>query len=151
MSSPDAPTRAEEGSVLVLGLSLVVLAMLAVGLVVDASRLFLARQSLTSVADGAALSGAHDVDLAALYTTGPAGSLPLSATRVRSDVADYVAAQCAANGLHGVHVVSVDVRAGTVTVTVAMTESVPLLGTVLGHPAGELVTATASARSPIGP
>jgi Flp pilus assembly protein TadG len=142
--------RDERGSVLVLGLGLVVVTMLAVGMVVDASRLFLARRSLAGRADGAALRGAHDLDLVTLYTSGATAALPLSAARVRTDVADYVAAQAAANGLRGVRVATVDVAAGTVAVTLTMTERVPLVGTVLGHPEGEQVIATASARSAIG-
>ena len=156
-------SRDDQGSVLVLGLGFVVVTMLAVGLVVDASRLFLARRSLASLADGAALRGAHDLDLAALYRSGaPGGSgtsgtsgapraLPLSAARVRSDVAHYVVDQSAVNGLRGVRVTGVTVVAGTVEVSLAMTESVPLLGTILGHPEGELVTATARARTEIAP
>jgi len=150
-------SRDDQGSVLVLGLGFVVVTMLAVGLVVDASRLFLARRSLASLADGAALRGAHDLDLAALYRSGGSGTsgapsaLPLSAARVRSDVAHYVVDQSAVNGLRGVRVIAVTVVAGTVEVTLAMTESVPLLGTILGHPEGELVTATARARTEIAP
>ncbi len=141
----------DRGSVLVLGLGLVVLAMVAVGLAVDASRLFLARRSLASLADGAALRGAHDLDLAALYASGAADVLPLSAGRVERDVAAYVTRRAAANGLAGVRVVSVLVRDGTVEVELAMTEQVPLLGTVLGRPDGESVTATASARTAVRP
>ncbi len=132
-----------------LGLGLVVLAVLAVGLTADASRLFLARRAVAGLADGAALRGAHDLDRATLYSTGAADVLPLSAGRVETDVAEYVAVQAAANGLHGVRVVRVRVRDGTVEVTLAMAEQVPLLGTILGHPDGEVVTATARARSAV--
>jgi uncharacterized membrane protein len=143
--------RGDQGSVLVLGLGVVVLAMLAVGLAVDASRLFLARRAVAALADGAALRGAHDLDLAALYGSGAADVLPLSARRVEADVAAYVAAQAAANDLRAVRVVSVLVRDGTVEVTLAMTEQVPLLATFLGRPDGELVTAAAGARSAVVP
>ena len=143
--------RGDRGSVLILGLGLVVLAMLAVGLVVDASRLFLARRAVASLADGAALRGAHDLDLATLYRSGAADVLPLSARRVEADVAGYVSAQAAANGLRGVRVVSVRVRDRTVEVTLSTIEQVPLLGTFLGAPGGEPVTATASARTAVRP
>jgi uncharacterized membrane protein len=56
----------ESGSVLVLGLGLVLVALVAAGVVVDASRLFLAQRALASIADGAALRAAHDLNLAAL-------------------------------------------------------------------------------------
>jgi Flp pilus assembly protein TadG len=143
------PARDDRGSVLVLGLGVVVVALIAVGMAVDASRLFLARRSVASLADGAALRGAHDLDLTTLYASGAADTLPLSARQVERDVAAYVSAQSAANGLQGVRVVRVLVRDGSVEVTLALTERVPLLGTVLGHPDGVLVAATARARSAV--
>ena len=141
--------RDDCGSVLVLGLGVVVVALIAVGMAVDSSRLFLARRSVASLADGAALRGAHDLDLTALYASGAADTLPLSARQVERDVAEYVSAQSAANGLQGVRVVTVLVRDGSVEVSLALTERVPLLGTMLGHPDGVLVTATARARSAV--
>jgi Flp pilus assembly protein TadG len=136
--------------VLVLGIGLVVLTMLVIGGVVDASRLFLARRALASLADGAALRGAHDLDAAALYMA-PASSdiLPLSTSRVRADVVDYVAEQAAANGMAGVRVVTLRVTSGTVQVGLSRTESIPLLGTLLGSPGGEQVTAYAAARTSV--
>ena len=141
--------RDDRGSVLILGVGLVAVAMVAIGAGVDASRLFLARRALTSLADGAALRGAHDLDMATLYGSGATDLLPLSVGQVRADVTAYVAAQSAANGLRGVHVTGVSVRAGTVRVELAMTEPVPLLGALLGSPQGELVTATAAARTAV--
>ena len=80
----------------------------------NASRLFLARRSVASLADGAALRGAHDLDLTTLYASGAADTLPLSARQVQRDVAAYVSAQSAANGLQGVRVDTVLVRDGRV-------------------------------------
>ena len=141
-------SRSDEGSVLVLGLGLAVLGLLLVGGVVDASRLFLARAALASLADGAALRGADDVDVAALYGGGGRGGvLPLSAQRVRADVTAYVAATATANGMRGVRVDAVTARAGVVTVQLSMDETVPLLGPLVGAPDGVLVTAQASART----
>ncbi len=137
----------EEGSVLLFGLGMAVLAMLVVGAVVDASRLFLTRAAVASLADGAALRGAHDLDLAALYDGGASGVLPLSAERVRVDVAAYIAAASAANGMH-VHVDVVGVRDGVVAVRLSATESVPVLGTLLGT-GSVVITAGATARTSV--
>jgi Flp pilus assembly protein TadG len=141
--------RGDEGSVLVLGIGLVVVLMVLVGAGVDASRLFLARRALTAIADGAALRGAHDLDEATLYRSGATSVLPLSSSRVRADVAAYVVAEAAANGMHGVHVTAVSVRGSAVRVELATTEPVPVLGVLLGSPGGELVTATAAARTAV--
>ena len=134
---------------LVLGIGLVVVLMLIVGAGVDASRLFLARRSLAGLADGAALRGAHDIDEAALYRSGAAQVLPLAGDRVRADVVAYVVAEAAANGMHGVRVTAVSVRNSTVRVELATTEPVPVLGLLVGSPRGELVTATAVARTAV--
>jgi Flp pilus assembly protein TadG len=139
----------DEGSVLVLGIGLVVVLMLLVGAGVDASRLFLVRRSLADLADGAALRAAEDLDEATLYRSGASDVLPLATNRVRTDVTSYVAAEAAANGMHGVRVAAVSVRDGIVRVGLAMTETVPVLGTLVGSPDGELVTATAVARSAV--
>jgi len=145
---PTTPGRsADSGSVLVLGLGLVLVALLVAGVVVDASRLFLAQRTLASLADGAALRAAHDVDLAALYASRPAGALPLSGRTVLADVDAYVRAQAQANGTGQVHVVTAQVNGGTVTVTLEMDQHLPLLGTIVGQPEVTPVTATATAST----
>ncbi len=53
--------------------------------------------------------------------------------------------------MRGVRVVSVQVRDATVEVTLSTTVQVPLLGTFMGAPGGEPVTATASARTAVRP
>jgi Putative Flp pilus-assembly TadE/G-like len=149
VKAPAARRTADEGSVLVLGIGLVVVLLLTVGAGTDAARLFLARRSLSSVADGAALRGAHDLDQATLYRAGAAGVLPLSERRVRDDVVAYVRAESSANGLRGVRVTGVTVRDGDVRVDLAMTETSPVLGPLTGSGDGVLVTATASARTAV--
>ena len=149
MTTPPARRCGDEGSILVLGIGFVVVLLLAVGACTDAARLFLARRSLSSVADGAALRGAHDLDQASLYRTGAGDVLPLSERHVRDDVVTYVAAESSANGLRAVRVTRVTVRDGNVRVELAMTETSPVLGTLLGSPGGVLVTATATARTAV--
>ncbi len=62
--------RNERGqtTVLVLGLSLVVFAV--VGLAVDGTRAFLLRRTLQNMADAAAVAGASEVDQSTYYSTG---------------------------------------------------------------------------------
>ena len=68
---------AERGSVLVLALGLVVICLIAVAVVVDASTVFLARRSLQSAADSAALAGAQAIDLDDYYARGAAVGIVL--------------------------------------------------------------------------
>ena len=104
---------------------------------------------MASLADGAALRAAHDLDLAALDASRPAGALPLSSRAVEADVAVYVQAMAQANGAGQVRVIAVRVDAGTVTVTLALDEHVPLVGAIVGQPTAVPVMATATARTQV--
>lgn len=82
--------RRDQGSVLILSLGLIVVCVLAVGVVVDASALFLARRSLQAQADSAALAGAQAIDVEAYYQQGAASGIRLEPTRVRSAVERFI-------------------------------------------------------------
>jgi uncharacterized membrane protein len=73
---------------LVIGLVVVVVSLIAV--VTDAGALWLARRSLQSTVDGAALAGAQGVDLASVYAGGAAGDLELDPARARAGVRTYL-------------------------------------------------------------
>jgi uncharacterized membrane protein len=93
MTQPRRATsaQADEGSVLLLILGLVVLLVLVVTVVVDVTALFLARRDLFAAADGAALAGAQAVDEVRLYTEGVGeGPLPLQPVRAEQAVRDYL-------------------------------------------------------------
>jgi len=136
----------EGGAVLVLGIGVVAVALLIVAAVVDASRLFLTRQSVASVADGAALRAAQDIDLPALYAMGPRSGVRLALGEATRDVTAYVARQARSTRLASLRVQSVRVRGSTVEVTLTALVRLPLSGVVLGHPDGVRVTATAAAE-----
>lgn len=71
-----ARRRREAGSILLLTLGLLVVALLMVLAVVDASAVFLTRRDLAGAADSLALAAAEQADLPAVYAAGPAGALP---------------------------------------------------------------------------
>lgn len=73
--------------VLVLGLFAVLL--LLVGVVVNVSAVVLAKRSLASSADGAAVSGAQALDYSVFYASGPGQGVPLSDAGVSERVAAY--------------------------------------------------------------
>jgi hypothetical protein len=82
------PRRGDDGTVLPLTLGFLMISIMLVIVVADASALYLARRSLASAADGAALAAAQDIDEVAIYTaTGQLEELPLG--RVAETVADY--------------------------------------------------------------
>lgn len=79
----------DDGSVLVLMIGLVAVLLLLVAVVVDVSAVVLARRSVASVADGAAVSAAQGIDYTVFYADGPAGGVPLSEAAVADRVATY--------------------------------------------------------------
>jgi uncharacterized membrane protein len=85
----------DEGSILLLTLGCVMIALMLVVVVVDASAVFLARRSLSASADGASLAAAQSVSSRQVYAQGAGGRLPLD--QVQAAVARYGASP--ANGL----------------------------------------------------
>ena len=81
---------ADEGSILVLSLGFIVICILALGVVVDASTVFLARRALQAQADSAALAGAQAIDLDAYYSDGAAARIRLDSSGIRSAVERHV-------------------------------------------------------------
>lgn len=81
--------RSDDGSVLVLVLGLFAVLLLLVAVVVDVSSVVLARRSLSSAADGAAVSGAQALDYGVFYAEGPGAGVPLSPQGVSERVQAY--------------------------------------------------------------
>lgn len=142
-------SQGEQGSVLILTIGFAVVIMLLIAVVVDASKLFLTRRALASVADGAAVSAAQDVDPAAVYASPAGEALPLSPTRVSADVQAYVRRAGAETGLTDLRVVAVDVQGPDVTVTLSARSLLPLVGLVVGPTDGVLISVTARAQAAV--
>jgi hypothetical protein len=80
----------DDGSILVLSLGFIVVCILALAVVVDASTVFLARRALQSQADAAALAGAQAIDLGAYYADGAASRIRLDPAGIRAAVERHV-------------------------------------------------------------
>ena len=136
-------TEGGQITLLVIGFAVILLALVAV--VVDASQTVLLRRSLSSLADGAALTAAQSLAEGALYSGQAAETLPLDPAGARSAVSAYLS-QAGAD----VVLVEVTVADDTVSVALAARADLPLIGTVTQAFQGTTVTARATARSPIG-
>lgn len=68
--SPRVREPGEEGTILLLGIGLLLVCLLGLVVVVDAATVFLQRRSLVAVADAAALAGAQAIDIDAYYRDG---------------------------------------------------------------------------------
>jgi uncharacterized membrane protein len=134
-----AGRRDDEGTILILTIGFVVIAMLLVFAVVDASAVFLDRRDLASAADGAALAAAQQVDTSAVYAAGAGGDLPLDPVAVQRTVDTYVAREFPPEQYPGWHF-TVDTGPDEVTVTATRVVRLPVYGTVT-------VDATASATN----
>lgn len=92
--------RVERGQTTILIVGFAIVLMMAVGVVVDASAAYLQRQALATLADGAALAAADEVEGAAVYTGGLSGDrAPLDPDRIEAVVHDHLRAV----GAHGTH------------------------------------------------
>ncbi len=83
----NARTRDEEGTILLLTLGCLMIALTLVVVVVDASAVFLARRTLASETDGASVAAAQAVSKPLIYALGAGARLPL--TEVQAAVAKY--------------------------------------------------------------
>ena len=80
----------DDGSILVLSLGFIVICILALAVVVDASTVFLARRALQSQADAAALAGAQAIDVEAYYSGGADARIRLDPAGIRAAVERHV-------------------------------------------------------------
>lgn len=132
-----ARTRDEEGTILLLTLGCLAMALMLVVVVVDASAVFLARRSLASETDGASVAGAQAVSKPQVYANGAGARLPLA--EVQTAVANYAGGDGAALRA------SVEQGPGgdTVVVTGRRGVSLPFVGLLGVGP----VTVTATSRA----
>lgn len=82
--------RPEQGQVSVLIVGFAIILILGVGVVVDASAAYLQRQSLSSLADGAALAAADEVRGDPLYTGGLDDRVPIDPDAASQAVLAYL-------------------------------------------------------------
>ena len=137
-------SRDERGSAIPLIVGLAGVLILALAVVVNASSAFLQRQSLDTLADGAALHGA-DIGSAGVYAEGlPAERLLQEERAVRAAVRDYLSRVGAYETYGDIVVVArVDPAARAVKVTLSAPLDLPL--TVPGTPTRPTVSATGRA------
>jgi uncharacterized membrane protein len=142
--------REESGQLTPLVIGFVVIALLGVTVVANASKAFLYRRSLASWADGAAIVAAQSVAEQAVYEGAVGEVMPLAEGTARSAVAEYVARHGVAERFDGFAVVQVEVNPVTDAVTVGLAARVPLIWAneaTAAFGGGIPVTAEASAVS----
>src|SRR6266516_1372374 len=96
-----AGTGAEDGSMLILLLGLVVLVLMVFALGWDASNWFLGHRALDDLADGAAVAAANDVDVPAYYASNGA-VVRILLSQADATVAGYLSDAAGDSGIRGV-------------------------------------------------
>lgn len=91
--------RSDRGSVLILGIGMVIVGLLAVAVAVDVSAAFLQRRALMSIGDAAALAGAQSIDLGSYYERGASVGTRLNPAAVASAVRRQVSVSGGTEGL----------------------------------------------------
>jgi uncharacterized membrane protein len=144
--------RDESGQLTPLIIGFVVIVLLAVAVVANASNAFLHRRSLASWADGAATAAAQHVAEQVVYTGRLDETLPVAQDEARAAVLDYVARHGLAERFDAFDVVTVSVDDATGAVTVELSSRVPLLWAseaMPGFAGGIPITARTTAISPL--
>ncbi|MGH3744653.1 MAG: pilus assembly protein TadG-related protein [Mycobacteriales bacterium] len=138
--SDSAADGRDGGTILILTLGFLLIAMSLAFAVVDASAVFLDRRDLAAAADGAALAAVQDIDVAAVYAHGAHGDLPLDAAGVDRAVRRFATANYPADRFPGWHFAGEVSGPDTVVVHATRVVHLPVYGTVT-------VTADASATN----
>ena len=102
---------AEGGQALVLLLGLVVLVLMVLALGWDTSNWFVGHRALGTLADGAAVAAANDVDTRTWYLSG-GRNVRVAQERARATVTAYLAGSVGDSGVAGVELRSVQVVPG---------------------------------------
>ncbi len=137
--------RGDDGTVLVLVLGLTGLLLALVAVVVDVSVAVLARRSVASAADGAAVSAAQALDEQAFYSGAAQEVVPLSAEAVADRVAAYEGVAAAEQP--GLRLAGSVEPPGTAVVTARRPVHLPFRRWTGAAPL--VVTAEARARAPL--
>ncbi|MDP4666978.1 MAG: hypothetical protein NWS06_03065 [Candidatus Nanopelagicales bacterium] len=117
--------KRDEGSILLFGIGLAVTALMIATLAINVASLWVTRNVLDGIADGAALSAAQAIDTDAIYQDGLGASLRLNETLARNRVLEYVRVAQAAKQVEQFSIASVTVSGTSVTVTVQGIPSLP--------------------------
>lgn len=144
---PDWPDDRGSVLILILGYAVILAALSAV--LIDVSAVFLARRSLASAADGAAVAGAQALDESALYGTDMLDLVPLAQRDAEVAVESYVAQEMLAERFPGLVPLSVLSDGRSVDVTAQAVVRLPVLGVLAaGWADGVPLSVTATAQAP---
>lgn len=128
------------------------IAALAVTVVVDASKYFLAQRALAAAADATATAAAQSVDQQTLYTSAATTGLPLSDSSVTDAAKEYLDESGLSTKFHELTLEAAAPDSQTAVIHLHAVVHLPFAGIFGGRFAGGVsLDATAQARSPYRP
>jgi uncharacterized membrane protein len=136
----------DDGQITLMIIGFVMIVVLLVGVIANASKAFVYRRSLASWADGAAVAAAQNVAEEVVYAGPALEDLPISADGARGAVAGYVVRHGLAERFEEFDS-SVVVDPTAATVTVAFRARMPFA--LAGEVGGITITAEATATAPL--
>ena len=123
----------ERGSVLLLGVGLVIVCLLAIAVITDVSAAFLQRRSLMSVADAAAIAGAQAIDQGAYCANGASVGTRLNPRLVRSAALAHLTRTNATTAIPGLHVDGISSDGVRVLVALSSPLRLPFFGAIFSE------------------
>jgi uncharacterized membrane protein len=140
--------RDDSGQLTLLVVFYGLIAAMLVMVVIDVSKVFLAKRSLAAAADGSALAAAQAIDRAAFYLNGPGTELRLDETAAADAVSRYLEQSGLSGRFEALSFAPPQLSADgrTITVRLHCRVALPLPGVFTGQSRVEL-NATASAQS----
>ena len=139
--------KADEGSVLILGIGLLGVCVLALVVVTDAGSAFLQRRNLYSVADAAALAGAQTIDLPSYYEHGASQGTNLDGGAAVAKARGYLAQREVIAAHPGLTVDSVTTDGVNIQVDLSIPITVPFVNALHREPARVRATARLDYRT----
>jgi hypothetical protein len=138
----------DRGSLLTFGIGIAILVLMLVTVSVNIATLWTTKVTLSSVADGAALSGAQGIDINSIYQHGAHSPVVLSDSAVRFRVKKYLRLGQVKSQLSDLKLDSVTIRRDTVAVLLSCKPDIPFGYFLPAMP--RRVKAIASAKQQIG-
>jgi uncharacterized membrane protein len=141
--------RADDGTILLFLVGLVVVLALTVATVIDVSHLYLSRRAIVAAADAAALAGAQGINAPAVYAGRAVGTVPLTRSAVSREIRDYVRSGALPARFADFRVDRISTNGRWVQVAVSAQVRLPFFNAVTGSPRGVRVAAVARAHNTV--
>ena len=139
--------RKDEGSVLLFGIGIGIVALLVLTTAINIASLWVTRSKLDSIADATALAASHSIDVKQIYISGLSQPIKLDEQLAKRKAQDYLNELGAGAELTNFKVLEVKVLQNSVLVTIQASAELPF-GYLLPGTLPEVVSSAQAAIQP---